>query len=307
MNTCPLFGICGGCKYDFTSSDYRANKLAELKDLPITGGAVWIDAGTRRRADFAFADGLFGFYQHRSKNIVAVRQCPLCCAAINNVLPAVANLPWNGAGAVLITACDNGIDVAVSSAVPYFSSEFKNAAEKLDVLRITWNGRTVMQRAVPVVSFGQYSVDYIPNAFLQPTVVGADILRNMVIDAVNGAQHVADLFCGLGNFTFATGADGFDVVGIGVKRDLFKNPVTVGMLNGYDCVIMDPPRAGAMEQCKNLAKSGVGRIVYVSCNPITWRRDCAILTHGGYELKSLIPVDQFTGSAHWELFSIFER
>ena len=69
MNTCPLFGICGGCKYDFTSSDYRANKLAELKDLPITGGAVWIDAGTRRRADFAFADGLFGFYQHRSKNM----------------------------------------------------------------------------------------------------------------------------------------------------------------------------------------------------------------------------------------------
>ena len=100
MNTCPFFGICGGCKYDFTSPDYHAQKISELDGLPITGNAIWIDAGTRRRADFAFADGVFGFYRHRSKNIVPVQHCPLCCAAINDILPAVASLPWGGAGAV---------------------------------------------------------------------------------------------------------------------------------------------------------------------------------------------------------------
>ena len=137
--------------------------------------------------------------------------------------------------------------------------------------------------------------------------MGEDILRNLVIAGVGKSKRVADLFCGLGNFTFATNADGFDIVGTGVKRDLFKKPLTVGMLNNYDCVIMDPPRAGALSQCKCLAASNVKRIVYVSCNPDTFKRDMSILNRGGYKLIKLIPVDQFVGSLHWELFSVFEK
>ena len=280
--------------------------MSELDGLPITGNAIWIDAGTRRRADFAFADGVFGFYRHRSKNIVPVQHCPLCCAAINDILPAVASLPWGGAGAVLITACDNGIDIAVSSAVPYFSSEFKNAVMHLDVLRVTWNGRIVIQNATPIVKFGDVSVEYPSGAFLQPTIVGADILRNMVVAAAAGMRRCADLFCGLGNFTYALNADGFDIAGAGVRRDLFHNPLTVGMLNKYDCVVMDPPRAGAIAQCTELVKSNVRRVIYISCNPQTWARDAEILKQK-YNLVSLVPVDQFVGSAHWELFSVFEK
>ena len=92
-----------------------------------------------------------------------------------------------------------------------------------------------------------------------------------------------------------------------MKRDLFKKPLTVGMLNTYDCVIMDPPRAGADAQCRELIKSDVMRVVYVSCNPQTFRRDMETLTRGGYKLKTLVPVDQFVGSTHWEIFSVFEK
>ena len=129
----------------------------------------------------------------------------------------------------------------------------------------------------------------------------------MVVGAAHGFKRVADLFCGLGNFTFALNADGFDIVGTGVRRDLFKNPLTLGMLAGYDCVVMDPPRAGAHNQCVNLAKSGVKRIVYVSCNPQTFRSDMETLIRGGYNLTKLIPIDQFAGSTHWELFSVFDK
>ena len=158
-----------------------------------------------------------------------------------------------------------------------------------------------------MVSFGDKSVEYPSGAFLQPTIHGADILRDMVVTAANGAKRVADLFCGLGNFTFALNADGFDIVGTGAKRDLFKKPLTVGMLNTYDCVVMDPPRAGADAQCREIIKSNVGRVIYVSCNPNTFRRDMETLTRGGYKLRKLIPVDQFVGSTHWEIFSIFEK
>ncbi|MCM1294081.1 MAG: hypothetical protein NC311_00770 [Muribaculaceae bacterium] len=309
MSTCPFFNKCGGCKYDFAAADYRENKLAALPKLPASGAPVWIDAGSRRRAEFCFAGPSFGFYAARSKDIVPITNCPNLLPDINNVLPQIAKLPWVGSGACLITACDNGIDICVTSDVPYFAPEFKNATDKLPVpvLRVTWNNRTVMQRARPIISFDGLSTEYPSGAFLQPSIPGADALRQMVTDAASDATRVADLFCGLGNFTFALNADGFDIVGTGVKRDLFKNPLTPGMLKQYDCVVMDPPRAGAMRQCEILAKSDVKRIIYVSCNPNTFRRDADILTRGGYKITKLIPVDQFAGSAHWEIFSVFDR
>lgn len=307
MKTCPFFGICGGCKFDFAAADYHDQKMALLRDLPITGDAVWTAAGLRRRADFAFAGGTFGFYAPQSKDIVPVRSCPNLVPEINDILPAVAALPWVASGACLITSCDNGIDVAISSSVPYFTAEFRDAAIKIPAIRITWNDRTIKQTGAPQVNFSGRAVAYPPAAFLQPTVASADTLRNMVVAAASGAHRVADLFCGLGNFTFALNADGFDIVGTGVKRDLFTHPLTVGMLRAYDCVVMDPPRAGALAQCKELVKSDVARVIYVSCNPQTFMRDARVLTNGGYQMQQLIPVDQFVGSDHWELFAVFEK
>ena len=307
MKKCPFFDLCGGCKYDFTDVTYRANKSDEIRDFPITDEARWVDPGTRRRADFCFAGTQFGLFEQGTKNIVPVRNCPNLVREINDILPRVADLPWGGAGSCLITACENGIDVVINADVPYFTPEFKHAAEKLGAIRVVWNERVVVQKEKPIIKFGDVAVEYPPNAFLQPGKMGEEILRDMVVSCVGESKRVADLFCGLGNFTFATGADGFDIVGVGVKRDLFKSPLTVGMLNGYDCVIMDPPRAGAMAQCKELIKSNVPRVIYVSCNPNTFRRDMEILTRGGYKLIKLVPVDQFVGSSHWELFSVFEK
>lgn len=307
MKKCPFFGICGGCKYDFASADYHEQKKSELRGLQITAGPRWLDAGARRRGDFCFAGNEFGLFESHSKNIVPVRACPNMVPEINAILPRVAALPWVGSGSCLVTSCENGIDIVVNADVPYFTPEFKSAAAGVGAIRVVWNDKIVFQSEKPIIKFGDVAVEYPAGAFLQPGKPGEGALREMVVSAAAGAQRVADLFCGLGSFTFATNADGFDIVGAGVRRDLFAHPLTVGMLKQYDCVIMDPPRAGAMSQCRELVKSDVGRVIYVSCNPETFRRDMEILTRGGYKLRDLIPVDQFVGSAHWELFSVFEK
>lgn len=304
---CPFFGKCGGCRLDFMADDYRTQKLKMLKNIPVTDDAVWIPLGLRRRADMAFAGGEFGFFETGTKNIVPVRNCPGLCNEINDILPQIADLPWCGAGACLITKCDNGIDISITSNVGYFSPEFRDAICKLPVIRTTWNDQIIKQTQQPTVNFEGHIVDYPAGAFLQPSTEGANALRKMVTDWASGYKRIADLFCGLGNFTFSLNADGFDIVGTGVKRDLFKKPLTVGMLKSYDCVVMDPPRAGADAQCKELIKSDVLRIIYVSCNPATFMRDLDTLKKGAYQLSALIPVDQFVGSGHWELFAVFDK
>lgn len=307
MKTCPFFGICGGCRYDFTAPDYRDKKLDLIHNWELSFEPFWTDVGARRRADFAFADGRFGFFVGGRKDIVQITHCQNLVPEINMVLPKIAALPFDGAGSALVTACENGIDLAVTSNVPYFSREFKTAAAGAGCIRVTWNGAIVCQTDTPRVRFGNAVVDYPAGAFLQPTADSERAMRTFVMKNAAGAKHIADLFCGIGNFTYALGADGFDIMGIGVKRDLFKNPLTAKMLNSYDLVVMDPPRAGADAQCKELARSNVRRVIYVSCNPNTLRRDTEILMRAGFTVRDIAAFDQFVGSPHWELAVVFEK
>ncbi len=309
MKKCPFFDICGGCSYDFTAAEYMLQKKSALPKIHFTSDPIWGTAGTRRRADFAFVDGHFGFYKKQTKDIVDITNCPNLVAEINSVLPQIAALPWSGAGSVLITKCENGIDVGVQSNVPFCSAEFRLMVEKLpaDIIRFTWNDKIIRQYVEPEIRFDDKIVKYPSNAFLQPTAGTEKTLRDMVVKYVGGAAHVADLFCGLGNFTFATHATGFDIVGNGITRDLFKKPLTAKNLNQYDVVIMDPPRAGAEHQSKEIAKSDVKRVIYVSCNPNTFVRDAQILERGGFKMTVAIPVDQFVGAFHWEIFGVFEK
>ena len=91
------------------------------------------------------------------------------------------------------------------------------------------------------------------------------------------------------------------------RRDLFRRPLIKEELSRFDAIVMDPPRAGARAQSEALAASRVGRIAYVSCNPVTFARDAKILLDGGYKLARVVPVDQFLWSPHIELAARFTR
>jgi len=72
-------------------------------------------------------------------------------------------------------------------------------------------------------------------------------------------------------------------------------------------VVFDPPRAGALDQAREIAASRVGVAVGVSCNPATFARDARALIDGGFRLDQVLPVDQFLWSPHIELVGVFRR
>ena len=90
-------------------------------------------------------------------------------------------------------------------------------------------------------------------------------------------------------------------------RDLFRDPLSPRELRDFDAVVVNPPRAGALDQTQRLAKSGVKTIVMIACSPATLARDARVLLDGGYSLASLTPVDQFLYSAHLEAVAVFHR
>ena len=178
--------------------------------------------------------------------------------------------------------------------------------------------------------FGGVNVVLPPRAFLQAAPAAEAEMVRLVTAATAKAKRVADLFCGLGTFTFplaksapvlAVDGDRQAIAALqsaakrapGLKpieamaRDLFRMPLSARELEPFDAVVFDPPRAGAATQAAMLAVSGVATIAAVSCNPATLARDARILIDGGYTLERVTPIDQFLYSPHVEAVAVFRR
>ena len=177
---------------------------------------------------------------------------------------------------------------------------------------------------------GQATVALPPGAFLQATPESEAAMAAEVCQATAGAGKVADLYCGVGTFTFRLAetaqvyaADGAapavkalvsaTATAPGLKgiraeaRDLSRRPLLAMEMKALDAVVFDPPRAGALEQSREIAASKVGRAVAVSCNPVTFARDAKILVDAGFRLQHVKPIDQFLWSPHIELVGVFSR
>ena len=178
------------------------------------------------------------------------------------------------------------------------------------------------------------NLEFQPWHFIQ---VNAAINRQLVRRAgefleLGPDSRVLDLFCGLGNFTLALARQAREVVGVEGDASLVewagRNAVLNGIANasfyaadlagkltgqpwmqgGYDQVLLDPPRSGALEMMPQIAALGAQRVVYVSCHPATLARDVGELVHRfGYRLERAGVLDMFPHTAHVESIAVLVR
>lgn len=297
---------------------------------------------SRRRAVFAGRRTrktvTVGFHGRRSEEVVGVTVCHLVRPEILAGLPAfeaLAGIAASRSAPVRIgaTAGPAGLDVDLRDAKPADAAVAARAAfiaEEHDLARLSWNGDVLALRRPPFRRFGPARVAPPPGAFLQATAEGEEALTRFAREAIGSARRVIDLFSGCGTFSlpFATdaevhavesdaamlaaldagwrGADGLHRVTT-ERRDLFRRPVLAMELDRFDAISLDPPRAGAEAQTREIARSSVGCVSYVSCDPATFARDAAVLVAAGFALDRLLPVDQFRWSGHVELAAAFSR
>lgn len=173
-----------------------------------------------------------------------------------------------------------------------------------------------------------------PSDFVQ---VNGEMNRRMVDRAMElldpgSGDRVLDLFCGLGNFTLPTAQLAGSTVGVEGDAELVRkgteNAGRNGLSNaqfftadlneepegapwlkeGYDKVLVDPPRSGAEFILPHISASGAWRVVYVSCHPASLARDAGILVREhGFELKGAGVMDMFPHTGHVESIALFER
>jgi 23S rRNA (uracil1939-C5)-methyltransferase len=365
---CPHFGVCGGCSLQHVEARAQvAAKQRILEDalwhigrvrlehvLPAIHGPTW---GYRTRARLTVRNVvkkggvLVGFHEKRSSYVADMTSCQVLPPKFSALLPSlrelVASLSIRDRLPQIELACGDDVDGLVLRILqPLDSRDEATLKAFADRHRLVF----YLQPGGPDSARLFYPLDAPPLAYRLPdfaldvtfgptefTQVNPAINRVLVSRASKllgpmVGERVADMFCGLGNFSLAMARSGAQVVGFEggaslverasgnaernglgaycrfVKADLFKQADEVMAAEGpFDRMLIDPPRDGAVELIKALRAPLPRRIVYVSCNPASLARDAGILVQvQGYRLTAAGVVNMFPHTAHVESIAVFD-
>ena len=343
---CRHFPECGGCQLQHSDDEAYRGYLASRVETALAQHGISTEIrapylsppNSRRRASLkALQVGqsvLIGFNAEQSHRIVDMRECHILRPELFSLVEPLRQLlngmlhPKRIAEVQLTLIGGGAVDLLFKGVPAGRLSEIEQLtsfAMNHDLARLSVDRGlgpdTIYEPQPASVTLAGFPVAFPHGSFLQATEDGEAELSACVQEAIAGAGRVADLFSGLGTFALAArasyAAEASRDAAAALKRavsnmtvehrDLYRRPLDARELKDFDAVVLDPPRAGAEEQVKQLSKSSIQRISYVSCNPATFARDASILVDGGYSLLWVEPVGQFRWSTHVELASCFIR
>ncbi len=165
-----------------------------------------------------------------------------------------------------------------------------------------------------------------PNSFFQANTYMTQIIYREIARHVYG--NVLDMYCGVGSISLYVAKQAKSVTGVETNHEAVAAAGHNAALNGidnvtfvqadaleyvsgntmkYDVAIVDPPRTGlGPKVVGKLLQADLTRIVYMSCNPVTFAQDAAMLVDR-YALTWCKAYDMFHQTPHIELLAVFEK
>lgn len=334
---------------------------------------VFISEGKRRRTSFVFSYKKgsieLGFNEKSSHDIVDIEKCPLLTDKINNNLETIKNLILEickspivekvkkgktkstniNSGDILVCEADNGLDVVLeikeNLSLDHRMIIFETLQRNEEIIRISHRkdafdeAETITEKTKPFINISEIPIFISAGTFLQASKEGEKALVDLVTKYVGDSNlksiKIADLFCGIGTFSYPLSKnknnkviaidsskpllEGFKttinknmITNIEIiQKNLFKYPLDEQELTGFDIIVFDPPRSGAnaqMIKISNLENTEKpNKIIAVSCNPHSFVKDANTLISAGYAAEEIALVDQFTYSNHFELVALFTK
>lgn len=369
---CAHFGVCGGCAMQhlepaaqvaikqrvLEDAFWHVGKLQPDRMLPPIHGPAW---GYRHRARLTArlvpkkGGMLVGFHERKSSYVADMTECHVLPPPVAAMLLPLRELLGGMSRPdrmpqVELAMGDEVIALVLRHLEPLTDADRAALRAFGERWRVQWwlqpKGPDTVHRLDPeapgelaygLPEFG-LRMAFRPTDFTQvnPAINRAMISQALGLLEAQPTDRVADLFCGLGNFTLPLAKRVRSVVGVEGSATLTARAQAAAAAHGlegraefatlnlfevdaewlrglgrFDRMLVDPPREGAEAVVRALAALAPaerpGRLVYVSCNPATLARDAAILVHeGGFRLSAAGVVNMFPHTGHVESMAVFD-
>ncbi len=324
-NICPYFGGCGGCSFSGII-EYKKNIFRDIfkryANMDITPDVIYSDNiyGYRNKISMKINNGKLSLVEENSTELVDIDKCLLCNDKINMVIEKLTSVNLNGLKEVIIRGADS-IMVILKGEYDY-DIIIKLLEGYVD--SIIYNGNCIYGDEYIICNIDKYRYAIYPESFFQVNTLMISKLYDKVKEYAGKGDKLLDLYCGAGTIGIYL-ADNFNKIrGIEINKDAIKGANLNKKINGIknisfelgnannikieeDTVVVDPPRSGLDDKTRNIIiNSNVKKLVYVSCNPITFARDINIFKDK-YDIKSVTLFDNFPNTIHMESVCLLER
>jgi len=370
---CDFFPRCGGCalqhmNYEAQLKLKEHGLLDELKQAAVPFETLRAPVGSpqygyRRKARLGVRALenmlLVGFREAFGGRIVKMTQCMALAPPFDGLFPKLAalisELSIPSAVPQIETAVgDNQAALVIRHLEPLTAKDARLLGEFQTRHNVTvytqaegYDSVTPLRADAALLNYSQsefgLNLEFSVTDFIQVNAAINDALVRAVAGALKptsgakGKLHIADMFCGIGNFSLPLARCGHKVSGWeaasdaidraksnairnGLSQqtefkvaDLYGQPgdkklkTEVARIGGVDALVLDPPRSGAGPALASWLGERVQKVVYVSCNPKTFATDAIVLGQHNFKLTDVGIYDMFPHTAHVETLGVFER
>ena len=327
---CPFFGICGGCdimhiayveQLKFKEEKVK-HALGTFVDESLMQNIVYGNPLYYRNKVTFKVDQKLGFYEKESYKVVSIASCFLISKKMNLLLKKIQeHIPLSFLEEVMIREGKYTKEILLY--IKGKKLDFSLSFLKEDVttclfddgqLHILWGDGFIHEK------LEKYTYKISPFSFFQVNTDGAILLYNLVKSFIEEKENVLDLYCGTGSIGIFISDKLKFLHGVEISRSAIEDAIVnqkrnhlqnaqfscldtslfEEKLDRFSTVIVDPPRSGLDKHTRDLLlKEKVPKIIYVSCDLMTLKRDLEILLKQ-YKIKCIIPVDMFPNTYHVE-------
>ncbi len=321
VEECNIYYKCGGCNFLHTTYDNEINIKKDYlerlfsRNIDIFSGNNHYNY--RNKVILHVLEGKLGYFNDKTHDLCNLNQCKLLNPKINLKIDELNKYDLNGLNEILIRCINNKIMINMKGDIKD-SNLYNISCDSLYINDIYYSGEKYLIEEVDKYKFSIY-----PNSFFQVNNECMKLIYNRAKELIGKGNKLLDLYCGTGTIGIWMSNNYKEVTGIEINSSSIENANINKKLNNiyninficsdaknvkgdFDSIIVDPPRAGlSKDVIRYLNNSKAKRVVYVSCNPITLKRDIDLLNN--YNLIVLEGYSMFPRTKHCEMISLFER
>lgn len=325
---CPYYKKCGGCKFMHTSLDNEIDIKKEFinnlfKEYKINYIDFNYEYNYRNKVTLHIKNGKLGLYKDKTNDLVEINYCYLLDNKINDVIKELNKYDLSNIYEIVIRSTYFTREIMINIKGKLNDNDLNNIKNINNLKSLYINNKLVYGNSYIIEIINNIKYSIYPDAFFQINTRGMILLYDKIKDYAGSSNSLLDLYCGTGTIGIYLNDNFSKITGIEINNDSIENANINKKLNnisninficndssynakGYDVLVVDPPRNGLSKKViSNINNNKYPKVIYVSCNPLTLKRDLKFL-EDKYVVKEISLLNMFVKTQHVETICMLE-